>query len=346
MLLESFEKKETYNVGIIGALNTIDQDFLNLLDERKFPINHLKVLVPEENPEESISYRGLPAVTEELKEESFSDLDIAFFLTDSKMSSKYVPHAIQQGVLCFDSSMAFRQEVGVPLLVPEVNSEVLHEAETNRLVSLPSPAAVGLSLILNTFHDTFKLKEAHAVCLYPASHKGDAGVRELSSQSIQLLNGDLNIDAKAFPRQTGFSCFPQVGEFTSKSGSTEEEEGLERELHKILEDHSVQIKATCIQIPVFNGMSCHLLVETEKEIDDFTLQRNLKDSEFLEIERPLAEEYPTSFSIGSSEKIAIGRIQRVFERPNLFQLWAVWDNIHLGFALNAIKAAETLLAKI
>ena len=66
---------------------------------------------------------------EELTEDSFENIDIAFFSAGGSISKKYAPIAAQAGAVVVDNSSAFRMDPNVPLVIPEINPEAIASAQ-------------------------------------------------------------------------------------------------------------------------------------------------------------------------------------------------------------------------
>ncbi|MBE9530710.1 MAG: aspartate-semialdehyde dehydrogenase, partial [Proteobacteria bacterium] len=63
------EKK--FNVAVAGATGAVGNQMISCLEERKFPINSIKLLASSRSVGGKIDYRGDSIAVEELKENSF-----------------------------------------------------------------------------------------------------------------------------------------------------------------------------------------------------------------------------------------------------------------------------------
>ena len=68
---------KNYNVAILGATGAVGQEFLNLIEERKFPFANLKLLASKRSAGKKIQFMGKEYTVEEATEQSFDDVDIA-----------------------------------------------------------------------------------------------------------------------------------------------------------------------------------------------------------------------------------------------------------------------------
>ena len=91
------KKKSKYNIAVMGATGAVGEEMLKILDERKFPIDRLVLLASKRSSGKKISFQGREIAVQELKEDSFKDIDIVLASAGGSISKKYVPHAVKAG---------------------------------------------------------------------------------------------------------------------------------------------------------------------------------------------------------------------------------------------------------
>src|SRR3977135_847398 len=111
------------NVAIVGATGAVGQEFLTVLAERRFPIKNLRLLASARSAGKKIEFMGKKYIVEELTKDSFKDVQIAFFSAGGSISREFAPAAVAAGAVVIDNTSAFRMKDGIPLVVPEVNTE-------------------------------------------------------------------------------------------------------------------------------------------------------------------------------------------------------------------------------
>ena len=114
---------QKYNVAIMGATGAVGNCFLRILEERKFPINTIKLLASERSKDKSLKFMGKDYPVEVLTHDSFKGIDIVLASAGATRSLEFLPSAVKAGAICVDNSSAFRMDKGVPLVVPEVNPQ-------------------------------------------------------------------------------------------------------------------------------------------------------------------------------------------------------------------------------
>jgi aspartate-semialdehyde dehydrogenase len=141
------------------------------------------------------------------------------------------------------------------------------------------------------------------------------------------------------------NCFPFGGSWLP-SGYTTEEQKLVDETRKILGDHSIQVTATVVRIPVVGGHSEAVNVEFEKEYDLDDVRSLLgKFPGVVVYDTPSEHKYPMPILAHNRDEVFVGRLRRDFSKEKCLNLWIVSDNIRKGAATNAIQIAEYMTAK-
>lgn len=112
-------------VAVVGVTGAVGQEFLEVLSQRDFPYNSLKLLASRRSAGKQLPFQGKTYTVEELVPESFDGVDIALFSAGGGISKELGPIAADKGAIVVDNSSAFRMDPGVPLVIPEVNPEAM-----------------------------------------------------------------------------------------------------------------------------------------------------------------------------------------------------------------------------
>ena len=145
------QKKSAYNVAIVGATGAVGQTFLDILSERNFPIDNLKLLASSRSAGKKIEYKGKEYTVEELTHDSFNGVDIALFSAGASRSKEFAPSAVKAGAVVVDNSSAFRMDKDVPLVVPEVNPEDVRWHKG--IIANPNCSTIQMLVALKPLHD-------------------------------------------------------------------------------------------------------------------------------------------------------------------------------------------------
>ncbi len=118
-------KKEKYEVAVVGATGAVGRRMLTTLEERNFPVANLTALASARSAGQTLAFRGQAIKVKELQEDSFKGIDIALFSAGGSISKQLAPIAVESGCVVIDNSSAWRMDKDVPLIVPEVNPSAL-----------------------------------------------------------------------------------------------------------------------------------------------------------------------------------------------------------------------------
>ncbi len=317
------------NIAIVGATGMVGEKIREVLDERFDKIDHITFLASKRSAGKTINFKGKDYIIEELTETAFEGKDIqyALFSAGGSISEKYAPIAIANGIVVIDNSSHFRMDEGVPLIVPEVNSDAL--TKEAKLISNPNCSTIQSMLPLKVIHELFGLKRVVYTTYQAVSGAGVGGVSDL-----------VNKEVKQFSRPIHGNVLPQIDVFDT-DGYTKEELKMIDETRKILNLPDLKVTATAVRVPVENGHSIAMNVECVKPVDLDLLNKTLKETEgIVVVDLP---DYPIADDANGTDDVYVGRIRKDNSVENGINLWCVADNIRKGAATNSIQILESMI---
>src|SRR5918997_5659792 len=248
------------NVAIAGATGAVGQEFLNVLAERNFPIKSIKFLASSRSAGKSIEFRGKTYQVEELTHESFNDVQVAFFSAGGSISKEFAPSAVKAGAVVVDNTSYFRMKEGIPLVVPEVNGELIHKH--NGLIANPNCCTIIMAVPLWPLHKVNRIKRIVVSTYQSVSGAGAWGLYELDAQMKAYATGQ-PIAKEKFPHQIVNNLFSHNTK-VADNGYNEEENKMVAETRKIFGDPRLSISPTCIRVPVPRAHSESINLEFER----------------------------------------------------------------------------------
>ena len=327
------------NIAVVGATGMVGKEILEILDQRKFPINNLRLLASKKSAGSIVSFQGKSIKVEELTESSFTDIDIALFSAGGSISEKFAPFAVKAGAVVIDNTSHFRMDPNVPLVIPEVNKHALKKH--NGIIANPNCSTAQLVMVLKPIHDKAKIKRLVISTYQSVSGAGKEAVLELENHSRLLLKGQ-DSDPKEFSHKMPFNVIPQIDVF-QENGYTKEEMKMIDETQKILES-TIQVTATAVRVPVFISHSEAVNIQTETPISVEEVIDSLNNFKGVSIlDNPNKKQYPTPRDISGKDDVYVGRIRKDISQENSIECWIVADNLRKGAALNAVQIAEELV---
>ena len=322
-----------YNIAIVGATGMVGRKFLQVLEERKLPVENYYLFASKRSAGKKVAFFGRDYVVEELTETCFDgkDIDIALFSAGGDTSLKFAPVAAKAGAVVIDNSSAWRMDETVPLVVPEVNPE---DIDWNKgIIATPNCSTIQAMVALKPLHDLYKIKRVIYSTYQAVSGAGLGGYQDLE-------NGIKGEAPKKFPHPIFGNCLPHIDVFLD-NGYTKEEMKMVNETHKILHDPSIKVTATTVRVPVYYGHSESINLEFEKPYDLAELKAALAKAPGIVVQDdPQNNVYPMAVTAADTDPVYVGRIRRDDTVESGLNIWVVADNIRKGAATNAVQIAE------
>ena len=336
------KKKSAYCVAIIGATGAVGKESLEILEERKFPLESLRLFASKRSAGETMACQGREWKVEELTpQSSFTGVDFALISATDEISREYGLKLGAAGVVVIDDSAVFRMDADVPLLVPEVNAHAAKQMPRN-IVAIPNCTTTPLVMALKPLHDAAGVKRVVVTTFQSVSGTGSAAMDELVEQTKALMSFR-DVEAKVYPHQIAFNLLPHIGSF-SRDGECSEEVKIVLETQKILEAPAMRITATTVRVPVLRCHSEAVNVELERPLKPNDARAALAAMPgVLVYDDPSKKLYPMPLDASGKDDIYVGRIREDLSVTNGLNLWVVSDNLRKGAALNAVQIAELLI---
>ena len=325
-----------YNVAVVGATGNVGRKFLEILEERNFPIKELFLFASKKSQGKIMKFKGQDFIVEELCEENIKNkkIDFALFSAGGDTSLKFAPTFAKEGAIVIDNSSAWRMDPKVPLVVPEVNPEDIKWH--NGIIANPNCSTIQAMVALKPLHDKYGIKRIVYSTYQAVSGAGIQGIKDLEE-------GLQGVAPKKFPYPIAGNILPHIDVFLD-NGYTKEEIKMIEETKKILHDSTLKITATTARVPVLNAHSESINIElnTPFELQDiFSLFNSSKGLVVYDDTANL--KYPTPLEFSGHDEVFVGRIRRDFSVDNGLNILVVADNIRKGAALNAIQIAELMI---
>jgi len=332
-----------FKVAIAGATGNVGREMLDILAERKFPVDEVVALASSRSVGKETSFGDTTLKIRNLESHDFSDTDICLMSAGGSVSQKWSPKIAQQGCVVIDNSSAWRYNADVPLIVPEVNPDAISDFSKKNIIANPNCSTAQLVVALKPLHDAARIKRIVVSTYQSVSGSGKDAMDELFSQTRAVFVAD-PIEAKIFTKRIAFNVIPHIDSFM-EDGYTKEEWKVLAETKKML-DPKIKVTCTAVRVPVFIGHSESVNIEFENEISADQARDILRDAPgCLVVDKKEDGGYVTPYECAGEDATYISRIREDATVENGLNLWVVSDNLRKGAALNAIQIAELLVAR-
>jgi aspartate-semialdehyde dehydrogenase len=326
-----------YNVAVVGCTGMVGRKFLEVLKERKFPVDNIYLYASKKSAGKKIEFGGIEVEVQELKEDNIKDkkIDFALFSAGGSVSTIYAPIFAKYNTIVIDNSSAWRMDPTVPLVVPEVNPE---DIKWNKgIIANPNCSTIQAVVALKPLFDKYGIKRIVYSTYQAVSGAGMGGYND-------LLDGYKGVAPKKFPYPIVGNIIPHIDDFL-ENGYTKEEMKMVNETRKIFHDQSIKITATAARVPVLYSHceSINVELKSDFKLDDvFSIYKNANGVVLTDDTANLI--YPLPINSAGHDEVYVGRIRRDFSLDFGLNLWVVADNIRKGSASNAIQIAEYIIS--
>ena len=320
-----------YHIAICGASGVVGQKMVEVLLERQFPIASLTLFTSARSAGKTVEINNEKYTYQELTEDALrAPIQIALFSAGGETSKKFAPIAAERGIFVIDNSSAWRMDPTIPLVVPEVNGNVL--TANSHIIANPNCSTIQSVLPLGVLEKHYGIKRVVYNTYQAVSGAGQAGIDDL-----------LNQTANNFPYHIHENCIPQIDVFL-ENGYTKEEVKMIEETRKILNRPDLLVTATTVRVPILNSHAVSINIELNQSFDLATVRQQLESADgIIVIDNPSEKQYPLQTQATNHDEVFVGRIRRDDSVENGLNLWVVADNIRKGAATNTIQIAESLI---
>ena len=336
---------QKFNIAVVGATGNVGREIISILEQRDFPIDQLFLLASSRSKGQTITFQEEELIVEDLAEFDFNKVQIALFSPGGSVSGEFAPKAATAGCIVIDNTSFFRMKDNVPLVVPEVNANVLEnffqDENRSNIIANPNCSTIQMVVALKPLHDEAIINRVVVSTYQSVSGAGKEGMDELFNQT-QGIYTNKQVEKNKFTKQIAFNVIPHIDTFL-ENGNTKEEQKMIDETKKIL-DEGIKVSATCVRVPVFISHAESVNIEFDSPLSEKRATELLSSFENISvIDHREDEGYVTPVEAAGEDKVYISRIREDNTIENGLNLWVVADNLRKGAALNAVQIAELVI---
>lgn len=311
---------------------------LKVLQERGFPVSELYPVASEHSIGKSILFNGHPYKVVSMDEAIRARPDVALFSAGGSVSKEFAPKFAEVGTVVIDNSSAWRMTDGIPLVVPEVNGDIV--TAQDKIIANPNCSTIQMVVALHPLHQQYGIKRIIVSTYQAVTGTGMKAVRQYKEEA----NGQ-QPEAMAYPYPIFANTLPHCDVFLDND-YTREEMKLVFETRKIMGVPGMPVTATAVRVPVLGGHSETINVEFERNATLEEIMNILAKAPGVELYyNPAANQYPMPILAEGKDAVWVGRIRKDESRENCWNLFVVADNLRKGAATNAIQIAEHLIRR-
>jgi aspartate-semialdehyde dehydrogenase len=338
-------KHDRLTLAVVGATGLVGRELLEILSRRHLGQGELRLYASDRSAGGTVAFGDGRLPVRQTDPGGFAGVDLAFFCAGGAVSRELAPAAVGTGAVVIDNSSAFRMQADVPLVVPEINGDVLDDLDVPGIIANPNCSTIIALMATTPLHRAAGIGRMAISTYQAASGAGAAVVEELRQQARDHVAGR-PYTQEVLDRPYLFNLFCHDSPI-GPDGYNEEERKLARETHKIWNDDAVRITATCVRVPVLRAHS---------EAINLTFNEPMSEDEAREllaaapgvglVDDRSANRFPEPVDATGIDEVLVGRIRADVSQPpgRGLDLFACGDQLRKGAALNAVQIAERVLA--
>lgn len=331
--------QQGYRVAVVGVTGAVGQEILRVMERRNFPVSELIPLASERSAGSEVVFQGRKMKVRKLESSAFEGVQVAFFSAGATRSREFIPAARKAGAVVVDNSSAFRMDPHVPLVVPEVNGELL--SQKPGLIANPNCSAAILAVALAPLHRAAGLEGVVVATYQSASGAGARAMQELEHQVREFAAGR-EPKAEVFPHVLAFNLFSHNSP-VGKDGYNEEESKMVEETKKIFGLPDLRMTPTCVRVAVPRAHSEAVVARFARPLTVEQARALLAKAPGLRlVDDPRKNLFPMPKDASGDLDVLVGRIRAVPGDECSLAFFVSGDQLLKGAAWNAVQIAEEL----
>jgi len=324
-------------VAVVGATGLVGTKMLQVLAERNFPVTELLPVASERSVGKLVEFKGKQYKVVSMTDAIAAKPNVAIFSAGGSTSLEWAPKFAEAGITVIDNSSAWRMDKSKPLVVPEINADIL--TKNDKIIANPNCSTIQMVVALNPLYKKYGIKRIVVSTYQSVTGTGVKAVTQLMNERQGVVG------ERAYKYPIDLNVIPQIDVFL-ENGYTKEEMKMVNETRKIMRDDSIRVTSTTVRIPVVGGHSEAVNVEFSKDFDLIEVKNLLKQAPGVVVTDDIAnQQYPMPMDAHEKDDVFVGRLRRDESQPNTLNMWIVSDNLRKGAATNAVQIAEYLMQK-
>jgi len=330
-------------IAVVGATGAVGEAMLSILSEFGYGDAEVHALASEKSLGKKVDFGHRKLPVEVLDDYDFTGTDYALFSAGASISLVHAPRAAKSGCTVIDNTSAFRREDDIPLVVPEINGDLLADVKPGSIIANPNCSTIQMLIAIAPIHAIAGIDRINVATYQSVSGAGSEGLEELARQTAERLSFK-EVKPSVFPLPIAFNCIPSI-DTVQDNDYTREEMKMHWETCKILRDDHIGVNATAVRVPVFYGHSEAVHLETSRDVSMEEVRAAMHKAPGLVLvddTAPKAQVSAVTHAAGRNETF-VSRLRRDFTHPRGIDMWVVSDNVRKGAALNAVQIMKMMV---
>ena len=333
------------SIAVVGATGLVGRETLQILGGHPLGQGELRLFASDRSAGTSLDHGDRRLPVEPADAAGLDGVGLVFLCAGAAVSRELSPAAVSAGAVVIDNSSAFRMDPDVPLVVPEINGDVLDDVDLPGVIANPNCSTIIALMAVTPLHRAAGIERMVISTYQAASGAGAALLDELDQQTRDHVAGR-PLTQKVLDRPYLFNLFSHDSPI-GPDGYNEEETKLVRETHRIWDDQTVRITATCVRVPVLRAHTEAINLTFRQPLSEDDARALLSDAPGIKVvDDRAANRFPEPVDASGIDDVLVGRIRADASQPpgRGLDLFVCGDQLRKGAALNAVQIAERVFA--
>ncbi len=331
-------------VAIVGATGAVGREMVKDLEDSSLTDIDLSLYASPRSAGSRVQFRDKTQEVQAFSVEKLKGVAYVLMSAGGGFSREFSRALVAQGSTVIDNSSAFRMDEGSPLIVPEVNGDLLLRDATPKIIANPNCSTIQMVVALKPLADHFGLELVQVSTYQSVSGTGQKGMSELAEQ-LEARFKFQPVEPKVYAQEIAFNMIPAIDVFDG-DGHCYEEVKMVKETRKIMNLPSLEILSSTVRVPTFNCHGETVLVKLSRAVTREEAFLALESGKGLVVVRDDDhKELPTPKTVTGDPRVFVSRVRLMYGSKSSpwVQFWNVADNLKKGAATNAVQILETLL---
>jgi aspartate-semialdehyde dehydrogenase len=334
-------------IGIVGVTGLVGLEILKSLDLLNLNdgSNEFHMYGSERSDGELISYGDTIYIVKKFINEYILALDYCILAVDNAIAKSIITYAqdLKSSCCIIDNSSEFRLEKNVPLVIPEINVDVLKKC--NKLISNPNCTTTMLVMLLCPLLKMKDIDIKHVVVstYQAASGAGVRGYTELTKQLDEWCSDKTVTTMDFWKKQYVCNVFSHNSSIDPKTLYNQEELKIVYETKKIL-NKNIKISPSCVRVPTLRSHFLSVNVEFNRDVKMDEINKVLLEASGIVLcDDPEHNEFPEPVKTAGKTDIYIGRIRPDIDDLTRWNFFVSGDQLLKGAAYNSVQILKYMI---
>lgn len=313
-------------IAIVGASGLVGLEILKILKSDSFFEGvSIDLFASDVSSGQKIVFQNKQFVIKALSKYcTRKKYDIVFFSAGEEISLRYAKLFAKNGSFVIDNSNAFRRDRNIPLIVPEINGNMI--SEKDKIIANPNCSTIQLVIVIYRLLSVANIKNIVVSTYQSVSGAGKSALQDLKEDT-----------SKFFEKGIKNNIIPQIGNILSNKSCVEEDK-ITYELNKIL-NKNLRICATTVRVPIEHCHGESVYAEFSDKVKISDIKKALQTEYIKFSDNDIF--YPSECK--GTDYVYVCRLRKVSDNEILF--FEIADNLRRGAGFNATQIAKIIISK-